>query len=54
MHDIMPNGQPRNTTPHASAAYSDWAALRARIRSPAHVSINGRDLTVADVVAVSL
>ncbi|KAK4153258.1 L-Aspartase-like protein [Chaetomidium leptoderma] len=42
------------TAPHASAAYSDWVALQNRLGSDEHVLVNGRDLTVADVVAVSL
>jgi phenylalanine ammonia-lyase len=44
----------RHVIPHASAAYSDWIALQNRLRSRKHVLVNGRDLTVADVVAVSL
>jgi phenylalanine ammonia-lyase len=44
----------RTATPHMSAAYSDWVALQGRLRSGNDVTINGRDLSIADVVAVSL
>ena len=40
--------------PHASAAYLEWAALQNRRHSGEHVLVNGRDLTIADVLAVSL
>ncbi|KAL2157281.1 hypothetical protein VTH06DRAFT_6219 [Thermothelomyces fergusii] len=39
---------------HASAAYRDWAALQDRRHSLEAVAVNGRDLTISDVVAVSL
>ncbi|KAL2133201.1 hypothetical protein VTI74DRAFT_2746 [Chaetomium olivicolor] len=42
------------TRPHASAAYSEWVALQNRLRSNEAVLVNGRDMTIADVVAVSL
>ncbi|KAK4238774.1 L-Aspartase-like protein [Achaetomium macrosporum] len=44
----------RNIALHASAAYSDWAALQEKLRTHEAVLVNGRDLTIADVVAVSL
>ncbi|SPQ24317.1 bf01130c-d5eb-4029-8525-0da1635b5cf8 [Thermothielavioides terrestris] len=49
-------GRPRqcNLTPHANAAYADWVALQSRLRTRDAVVVNGRDLTIADVVAVSL
>ncbi|KAK4101225.1 phenylalanine ammonia-lyase [Parathielavia hyrcaniae] len=37
-------------TPHASATYAEWVALQNQLG----VLVNGRDLTLADVVAVSL
>ncbi|KAH6637089.1 L-Aspartase-like protein [Chaetomium tenue] len=40
--------------PHASAAYLEWAALQNRRHSGEHVLVNGRELTIADVLAVSL
>jgi phenylalanine ammonia-lyase len=40
--------------PHASAAYSEWVTLQNRRHSGEHVLVNGRDLTIADVLAVSL
>ncbi|KAK4244977.1 L-Aspartase-like protein [Corynascus novoguineensis] len=40
--------------PHASTAYLDWAALQSRRQSGTSVIVNGRDLILADVVAVSL
>lgn len=42
------------TTPHASAAYLEWVALQSRRQSSEHVLVNGHELTIADVVAVSL
>ncbi|EAQ90464.1 hypothetical protein CHGG_02399 [Chaetomium globosum CBS 148.51] len=39
--------------PHASAAYLEWAALQNRRNSGEHVLVNGRELTIADVLAVS-
>lgn len=45
----------RSTTrDHASAVYAEWAALQQRLESEATISINGSDLSIADVVAVSL
>lgn len=43
-------------TPHAYAAYSEWVALQNRLESasPNPVLVNGRDLSIADVVAVSM
>ncbi|KAK4120659.1 phenylalanine ammonia-lyase [Parathielavia appendiculata] len=38
------------STPHASATYAEWVALQDRL----DVLLNGRELTLADVVAVSL
>ncbi|KAL2262979.1 hypothetical protein VTK26DRAFT_8708 [Humicola hyalothermophila] len=40
--------------PHAYAAYSEWAALQRRLESREPVLVNGCDLSIADVVAVSL
>ncbi|KAK3904444.1 L-Aspartase-like protein [Staphylotrichum tortipilum] len=57
MGSTIKNGTHRATTatPHSSAAYHEWAALQARLHgSSADVCVNGRDLTIADVVAVSL
>ncbi len=51
---IQKNGNRRDATPHASAAYQEWAALQSRLGSSTDVRVNGRDLTIADVVAVSL
>lgn len=48
------DGKHPETMPHASAVYSEWAALQSRLGSETHVLVNGRDLTIADVVAVSL
>ncbi|KAK3305872.1 L-Aspartase-like protein [Chaetomium strumarium] len=42
------------TTPHATALHSDWVALQERLGTHEPVLVNGRDLTIADVVAVSL
>ncbi|KAG7284939.1 hypothetical protein NEMBOFW57_009554 [Staphylotrichum longicolle] len=42
------------TKPHASAAYLEWVALQSRRQSSDHVLVNGHELTIADVVAVSL
>jgi hypothetical protein len=51
----MKKNIPRHATPHASAAYHEWAALQTRlVGSSSEVCVNGRDLTIADVVAVSL
>ncbi|KXX73932.1 Phenylalanine/tyrosine ammonia-lyase [Madurella mycetomatis] len=41
-------------SPHACAAYSEWVGLQHQLQSQGPVLINGRDLTIADVVAVSL
>lgn len=46
--------QLEKTRPHAYAAYSEWAALQNRLGSREPVLVNGRDLSIADVVAVSL
>lgn len=53
LHILTMNGT-RETAPHASAAYSEWVTLQKRRHSGEHVSVNGRDLTIADVLAVSL
>jgi phenylalanine ammonia-lyase len=50
----MNNSKYGTQTEHASAVYSDWVALQDRLRSQGEVVVNGRDLTIADVVAVSL
>lgn len=39
---------------HTAAVYSDWAALQSRLKSQKHVLVNGQDLSIAEVVAVSL
>ena len=39
---------------HANAVYTEWAAVRQRLESEAAISVNGSDLSIADVVAVSL
>jgi phenylalanine ammonia-lyase len=46
--------QPIMATPHASATYAEWVALQDRIGSHENVLVNGRDLTLAEVVAVTL
>ncbi|KAK4462679.1 Phenylalanine/tyrosine ammonia-lyase [Cladorrhinum samala] len=38
---------------HANAVYTEWAAVRQRLESEAAISVNGSDLSIADVVAVS-
>jgi len=48
------NSDDQHAIPHASAVYADWIALQNKLRSKKHVLVNGRDLTIADVVAVSL
>jgi phenylalanine ammonia-lyase len=54
MENSTKNGKRTETVPHASVVYSQWAALQSRLGSAKHVLVNGRDLTIADVVAVSL
>ncbi|KAL2150467.1 hypothetical protein VTH82DRAFT_7030 [Thermothelomyces myriococcoides] len=44
----------QSTLPHVTTTYQDWAALQGRRESAEPVLVNGRDLTIADVVAVSL
>ncbi|KAJ4291208.1 hypothetical protein N0V88_006202 [Collariella sp. IMI 366227] len=39
---------------HAYAAYSEWVALKDRLRSHDAVLVNGRDMTISDIVAVAL
>jgi hypothetical protein len=46
--------QQESVTPHTYAAYSEWVALQNRLRSPSPVVVSGCDLSIADVVAVSL
>jgi phenylalanine ammonia-lyase len=46
--------RPIMATPHASASYAEWVALQDRLRSHENVLVNGRDLSLADVVAVTL
>ncbi|KAK0724335.1 L-Aspartase-like protein [Lasiosphaeris hirsuta] len=41
-------------TPHAQAVYAQWVALQKALDVKAAVPLNGQDLSIADVVAVSL
>ncbi len=45
MHDIC--------SPHARAAYAEWAAMQTTIDRKEARPLNGNDLSIADVVAVS-
>ncbi|KAH6616092.1 L-Aspartase-like protein [Chaetomium sp. MPI-SDFR-AT-0129] len=44
----------QHASQHASAAFSNWVALQSRLQSQQSVIVNGRDLSIADVLAVSL
>ncbi|KAK3348869.1 L-Aspartase-like protein [Lasiosphaeria hispida] len=46
MHDMC--------TPHAKAVFTQWVALRKALDVDAALPLNGQDLSIADVVAVSL
>ncbi|GAB1318113.1 Phenylalanine ammonia-lyase [Madurella fahalii] len=46
--------QQETASPHACAAYSEWVRLQHRLQSQGPVLVNGHDLAIADVVAVSL
>ncbi|KAK3299443.1 L-Aspartase-like protein [Chaetomium fimeti] len=46
--------QKGDAVPHAFAAYSEWIRLQNRRHSRKDVLVNGRELTIADVLAVSL
>lgn len=48
------HGPQRSAAPHASSIYSEWVALHSHLRSGQPVVVSGQDLSIADVVAVSL
>ncbi|KAH6845612.1 L-Aspartase-like protein [Chaetomium sp. MPI-CAGE-AT-0009] len=50
----MIKSQQGHAVPHAFAAYSEWVRLQSRRQSKKHVLVNGRELTIADVLTVSL